>query len=274
LESRELTELLESVRRELSLSSSMDFFQWLEQRGFRCQYAYFRKLAKGEAIPSARVLEELAQACPEEFRQALVFAWCKAVLPAFSSLFPLNRPTQSKPAKIHSSPQASKQKTLSLKQVHQISASPAHYFLFLLLTLARTPLSQAEIRKKLMGLAPGADAAALLKDLAGADLAQVDDAGLHFAPRTDLRFPERTPALDAIYRRLDEWEDGLPRSPEFQVVNQRRMLRRVSPSAVALINQHLELIFATIRNAEEADDSRNTAVMHLAISLYEDRWPG
>jgi hypothetical protein len=265
---------MERLEKAFGVPSSVQLHGELVERGLECNYPYFRKIAKGQTLPSPALLTQLAKACPAAEREGLVLAWCQDALPAFSHLFkasaPPHEPTETFAEREQGPPE---QKDLTPRQVAALSASFRHYLVFLLLTLARRGLPTAEIEKALEATPGKESASSILEDLAQAKIAR-REAGRNLPVSTDVRFPARSKDLEKVYAQLDQWDEQVPASMRMRRVNRRRILRRVSPASVALINQHLELIFSTIKRSDDTDPEKNGAVVHFAVELFEGHWPG
>ena len=142
---------LAECRARLGFDSAKAFYRWLEAKGeLNFNYAYYARIESGGAIPSSAVVSKLAMLLEKSGQKdegdALVRSFCSELFPKHESV------AMSSPSAGSSelpAPTKSKKAELSDRQVACIGASRTHYFVFLLLTLARKPISLEQLRERL-----------------------------------------------------------------------------------------------------------------------------
>ncbi|MDD4975228.1 MAG: hypothetical protein PHY93_12795 [Bacteriovorax sp.] len=96
----------------------------------------------------------------------------------------------------------------------------------------------------------------------------------------DLYFPSypefvflrpETAALKNFYEKINEYD--LEKNKQFGLTKMKRasFFKRISPRQAEIILMHLDLLFQTIRTADELDVSYNTEVLSFDLSFYQGK---
>lgn len=266
-----LSESLLKLRKALGFRSAQAFYRHAtEIGGIQINYPHYKKIESGLALPKADFVNRLAGAFPEQ-ASGLIHAFCQDLFPAHASLFGEAKVSDPAPAPATqaSQPLLYAQDELTQRQVAVIARSEWHYGLYLLLNLARRPVSAAELRKSMPELPPEAAA-----DLIAAKLAYADERG-YKATAIESLFPEpTTEALKLAYRRMDQWDLVLHQRFGLEKQYRRVMLRRISPRYLPLIRKFAELLADQIRSSDESDIARNDDVIFLSLDIRSGKIPG
>jgi hypothetical protein len=265
---------LVQIREKLNFKSARQFYLWLEQHAnLDFNYSYYVKIESGKVIPSEKVIQTIAQLLVEEDARRLVIEFCKNLFPNFAYFFTTGGVSESVkmpaiPGK--EQPLLRKLKYLTLKQVSIISKSKFHYFLFMVITLARKPIGFSETQKLLH--APQFDQ--IVADLMEGKIIRRDGENL-FSMSKELHFPSETEAnMKMVYRQLDEWDREFSAHFNFEPVVQRFLLRRVSPRFIPLLEKQTRVLIESVQMAEELDHNFNTDIVQFNVSFTKGQVAG
>ncbi|MBY0472215.1 helix-turn-helix domain-containing protein [bacterium] len=268
-----LGEFLQKVREKMGFSSARAFYLDLSQRielGFN--YSYYMKIETGRLIPSQKVISQLAALLDQTEGDRLVEIYCR-------SLFPQQMTRLIKESKIISSGSPALpsvqpkvfQQVLTEKQVNQIAETMDHYFLFLVLTLARRGLARKELTQygfKNLGRA--------IADLEKVKLIyQKKNQEEYFPSFPEYVFPSAdSRSIKDLYAKMDQYDFKRNEFFSLEKLKRASFFKRISPRQTEIILAHLELLFQTIRSAEETDATYNTEVMSLSLSVFHGQIVG
>lgn len=265
-----LSENLLKLREELGFRSAQAFYRHAaDLGGVRVNYAHYKKIESGLMLPKPEFVSRLGKAFPEHAAR-LVHAFCQDQFPDHAELFGEARVTDPAPP-VTMNPKALlyAEDELTPKQVAVIVRSEWHYGLYMLLNLARRPVTETEIRDTLSELP-----AAAIADLIEAKLAYRDDRGVK-ASAVEARFPESTTdALRKAYRQMDQWDLALHERFGLQKLYRWTMYRRVSPRYLPLIRKFAEVLTDQVRTADESEISRNDDVVYFSLDIRNGKIPG
>lgn len=277
-------EFLVKLRQSKNMSTAKEFYSFLSERGLSCNYSHYMKIEQGKILPSTQIISEIENALDEVDGNNLILVYCKEIFPKKHFLF---HSTSSQ--EIQDSPAAEKksisgedkikdqihlttgQKELTPRQVASLAKSQSHYDLFVLLTLARGPISIAEIEKSMKST----DLHKILKEFYESKLARQDGDKICMV-HTDLVFPhpQSSPQFPAIYETLDQWDREITARFGFVTENKRMFLRRISPRSLGLIQKHLEVLYDLIKSSDEVDKKYNETVIQFSVQLKSGKMPG
>lgn len=256
------------LRKENGFKSALSFYEYLAERdGVVVNYAQYKKIELGKTSAQPDFVRRISKVFPPQADQ-LIKAYCADLFPEQESLFKLS---QIQVPKIQSSsPLLLKQEELTEAQVMLIGQSQVHYGFYMLITIARTPLSMDEIKAVL-----GAKwTLQILKEfLQGKLIIEVD--GKYQARSTERVFPpETSPGLKKVYAQLDQWDLSLASVFKMNRLENRSIIRRVSPRYVPILVKSVDLLLDQLRASDETDESRNEEVVSLFVELRHGRLPG
>ena len=269
---------LAECRARLGFDSAKAFYRWLEDKGeLNFNYAYYARIESGGAIPSSAVVSKLAMLLEKSGQKdegdALVRSFCSELFPKHEHLFASESVAMSSPSAGSSelpAPTKSKKAELSDRQVACIGASRTHYFVFLLLTLARKPISLEQLRERLQDAKLGV----ILSEMSACKLILVEG-DLVRSLNTDLRFPKaENDATKKIYASMDGWDAEFGSSFGFESLKRKMLLRRISPRFAGMILSHADLIVDLINSSDEINTDYNTDVLQFQMSISRGRLPG
>ncbi len=265
---QEFAEELKSARKAKGFSQAKAFFLWLESKGISFNYSYYMRLEQG-GIPSEKVVTEISRALKGEWQDRLILAYCRALFPKNSYLFPKGEWSIAKAQKA-SVPTKSSQQELTIKQIMVIAASELNYHLFLLSTLARRPILETELEN---WFSPKAIQASL-RQLAQVNLLRITDPGFE-AISSEMRFPEAyNNELKGAYKKFDQWDESFCVQLAMDLLINKMLIRRVSGRYLSIIQGQLESLFEIVKSSDEMDARFNDNVLQLKVMLRRGRLPG
>ncbi|MDD4974837.1 MAG: hypothetical protein PHY93_10835 [Bacteriovorax sp.] len=264
---------LQMVRKKLGFLSARSFYIDLAKRAdLSFNYSYYMKIEADQLVPSEKVISQLASLLPGTDGDLIVATYC-------SLLFPLQMKRLLKTEKeiilpkesnfkkgISKSHIRSYQMELTERQVSIIASTKNHYFLFLILTLSRKGISENELsiyHFEKMEIA--------LKDLCEGKLVYLEN-DFYYPSYPEFVFPKpETTSLKKIYDKINAYD--LDKNKTFGLSKMKRasFFKRISPRQSEIILMHLELLFQTIRTADELDVSYNTEVLSFDLSCYQGK---
>ncbi len=266
---------LTQIRERLGYKSARQFYLWLEQSArLDFNYSYYVKIESGKVLPSEKVVQTLAALLSEEDAKGLVIDFCKNLFPDYGHFFPSSMPEpELKDIKISSETGTllRKQKYLNLKQVSVISSSKHHYFIFLLITLSRRPVTFPELKKHFAEgvLTKVVDDLSVVKILK-----RGEDSILSISK--ELRFPLASDDADLKkkYQQLDHWDREFSAHFQLSPVVQSFLIRRISPRFLPLVEKQAQTLIEIIQMSEEIDSDYNSEVLQFNLSLTRGFVPG
>lgn len=259
-------ETLKAIRKKMGYLSARSFYMALEGRAdLVFNYSYYMKIEGGQTAPSDKVINQLAALLPQADGDLLVAAYCRELFPKQIDRLISHSPEAPATAKTKSKDSVKGfQLELTERQVSKVGASRDHYFLFLLLTLARTALSRKQIETYEF-----TDLESAVKDLASAKLV-TEEAGGYSATFPEFVFPKATTeSLKKIYANLDSFDQERAAFFKLTRVKRASFFKRISPRQSEILLAHLELLFQTIRSADEVDVSYNTEVLSFNVNFHK-----
>lgn len=267
-----LGQALKNIRKELGYKSARAFYQDYIGKRTRLDinYAYYMKIEADQVIPSPSVISTIGSALPPQEFDLLILTYCAVIFPNKARLFKKlqSQPVPSQPPA--ASPPVTGQRFLTQRQIAQVARSRLHYFLFLILTLARGPVELANLQAHFKN----DKIESALKDLSEAALIRIEGAVVDSISK-EMRFPQaESSAQRKIYEQIDLWNLEFNDSMKFEKTLQKMHLRRVSSRYLKLILAHCELLSDLIRASDETDQSYNEEVLMLTLSLSRGSLPG
>lgn len=167
-------------------------------------------------------------------------------------------------------PTLQKQKELTPLQIASIAKTKFHYYIFLLLTLAREPINQ-EVVQKLFGQRNIQSATA---DLIESKIAYLDHNHVTSFVK-EFKFPKAfSGEQKEIYKKFDEWDLSFYREMDFKILLQKMLIRRVSPRFLSIILGQCSALLDLVRASEETDQSYNDEILQLTITMASGNLPG
>lgn len=268
--------ILRHLRKRAGHEKARGFHSELTERGVEINYAYYMKMESGQVLPSHKIVEQISATLPDEDAAALILAYCRTIFPKTKHLFPALESVSSvretvahEPATILTTKHQGRE--LNRRQIHVLARSKTHYHLFLTATLARKALPIEELRqifqyKNLQTAIPELEQAKVLRML---------PEGLK-TYSTEHQFPSAQdfPELKPLYRQFDEWDESFAEDFDFTERVDKRLIRRISPRYLNVIEQSLDTILSLVRAADELEDKHNEELIQIRLSLRSGRLPG
>lgn len=268
----QFADTLKASRSKLGFKSQRAFYQELSKRGaIDMNYSYYARIESARTLPAPPLAKRLAQLVGTPEAEKLVVSYCRTLFPEFTHLF--QSPSDAFGAKtISPAPKASpiRQQFLNPRQVHAISQSRHHYFLFLLITLSRIPIQLTELEQRPF---PKEVLKRCVLDLEKANLLRVQDGKIH-SLSSEMRFPSADASLKSIYLKLDEWEEKLEEEFDLKNLERKMFFRRTSERQFRLIQRALEFLFDLTRASDELKPELNDQVFLMRVRLSRGRLPG
>lgn len=264
---------LKELRQRLGYPQAKGFYQKLAADGLSCNYQHYMKIEKGNVTPTPDLVSEIAAGVSPEHSERLIQIYCANLFPKFRHIFQVDE--AYKPSPKSNDPKKRHQKTLNHRQVHALSQSRAHYYLFLVLTLARTSLSQTQLRERLTNEFKSMELMTdALEELKSANLIHYPQPQSVQASITDIRFPARTETLAKSYEAMDDWDKTFGEAMEFSNVLQKAITRRISVRYLDILERQMNLFVDLIKSSDELDSRFNNEVVQLKLSFKKGRLPG
>lgn len=264
---------LQKIRKTHFPRSAKEAWQHWQARGLQINYAFYMRVEQGKARPQPETVHQIASLVGPTEGEALIRSYCADLFPQSAYLFGgqgLGEKSPGSRRPSEAAPETTKQHFLNLRQIEILAATPGHYHLFLFATLARRPLSLAELSRffKASELPEALQALTESKILLKVQ-------GGYEAANPDVRFPAEDGArLKELYQRMDEWDREFARTAGLEDVLQKMILRRISFRYFGLIKSQLEGVFETIRCADELDTRYNDSVIQLQVVFKKGEIPG
>ncbi len=272
---------LVNVRESLGFKSARAFYLHLSERAeLEFNYSYYARIEKGAVLPSEKVVSTLCSHLEKHDAESLILAFCETLFPRYDYLFQAGSDAAAALSKgpPKTSPQTSaddspkplrQQKALSNKQVFALSQTREHYFLFLVLTLSRGWIAISELAQSF-----GAKTIErVIEDLRLAKIL-VREGDRVFNSSKEMIFPPTDEGLKKVYAQLDSWDLEFASWFDFEKLEERHLLRRVSPRFLPLILDQAKNVLNLTRAAEELDPKHNQDVLQFSIRIAKGRIPG
>ncbi len=268
---------LKEIRESLGFGTARSFYQdyLCKKTQLEFNYSYYMKIEGGRALPSPAIITSICDLLSPDYQRSIIRVYCQCLFPKQADLFTIPKKfiekRTIKPPKAKSEKfTLTKQRYLTESQVACLARSKEHYFLFLLLTLSRHPVNLQEL-KIYLGIA---DTTALLKDLNESKLAHVESEFAECSTK-EMKFPKAdTASLKKLYESIDAWNLDFPRKANFEQVEEKMMIRRVSSRYISLLSSQANFMFDFMRAADEVQQDHNNEVVMLNFSLSRGSLPG
>ncbi|EQC51002.1 hypothetical protein [Bacteriovorax sp. DB6_IX] len=258
---------LARLRSESGFKSAKSFYEYLHERGLECNYQYYMKVEKSQAFPSSVIVNQMAKAMSAENGQNLIMAYCRNQFQSFEFLFKDQKPIEDNSISSKATSVAQGQRELSLRQIEVLAQKEENYFLFLLLTLSRGPVSIQEIRQY-HGLQGSID------ELVQANILLLQNDHIQ-STSSEFRFPlSQDEKVIKAYQKFDHWDNEFSSQFDFERLVNKMMIRRISPRYLSAIKKQIDTIADFVRLSDEADQKHNNDVLHLQIQLSRGEIPG
>lgn len=272
-----LGDKLREIRENLGFSSARSFYLSLEEKAdLDFNYAYFKKIENNEKLPSAKVLHSLASLMPDHHRDQLVLCFCQQQFPQYEHLFADKEKKIEHKDKIPVKKKSTNggtligQKELTERQIAALAKHPHNFFLFSLITLARYKVS----KKQLLAFYSKEELESALESLKNVKLLTVEDDNITSSYPEYVYPKAETRSLKDLYLKLDSYESQKLEFFKLQKKNKAHFLRRISPRYIDLLQSNIQLLYQTIRMADEHDVHQNDTVCSLEIRLDCGELPG
>jgi hypothetical protein len=274
-----IRDTLIEIRQSLGFESAKAFYRHLSsRRKLEFNYAHYMKIEGSKALPSPSMISAIGAALEPREADRLTLAYCATLFPSQQKLFKMQSvgaaapvPSSSKGAQ--EAVAIAKQQSFTEAQVAAITRSELHYSLVLTLTMARKPLTVAELSQLLKPAKTALTAA--LAELEAARIFRFEEDGSLRCISTEMRFPKAdTASLKKLYDQIDRWDMELDKKLGFESLLRKMMLRRVSARYFGVILAHTHVLLDLIRASEELDPEYNDDVLLLSLSLSRGRMPG
>ena len=260
------SQVLVNIRSETGYKTSKSHYNYLKAKGLECNYQYYVKIESGLVFPSSVIVNQIARALNKEKSELLIKAFCADQFESFNYLFQDNLPISAETAPAQISV-AQGQKELTYIQIDSLHKKKNNYFLFLILTLSRSPLPIKELSKY-----PFLKKS--IPELVNSSIAHLNGDVLS-ASSSEFIFPKaHDEKLENIYATFDSWDRDFSGQFEFKKFLNKMMIRRISPRYFGVIQKQLEAFTDFVRCSDESDQRFNSEVIHLHISMSKGVLPG
>lgn len=251
----------------MGFRSALGFFKYLSDRdGISIHYPQYKRIELGKVLPQADLVRRLSKALPE-YSNLLVHSYCSDLFPEMSEVFDLKAIESIKAAP--TSALLHQQEELSVRQVMTIAKSEIHYAVYLILTMARKPVTVGEMRKSIRGFTPG-----VLEDLLKAKIV-FSEGDSYKARMIERTFPSAfSQDLKDAYQRLDEWDLSLGSVFQLETLMDKSIFRRISPRYLPILMKQAEALVEQSHASDEVDPVQNSEVISLVIRLKRGRLVG
>lgn len=266
------------LREKRGFPSARSFYLWLEEKGeLDFNYAYYKKIENDEKFPSVKVIHNIAACLEQSEREALILCFCQNQFPHDAGLFEkkdkkhLHQKELKKSKSQKNAGTLIGQKELSERQVAVLADTPENFFLFSVMTLARTQVSESE----LLNYFSKDELDSAIDALKKAKLVTQEEDKLA-ASYPEYLFPrvQGSQSLKKLYQKLDQYEQEKLDFFGFQKHSKAVFLRRVSPRYIELIQSHIDLLYQMVRMADEQNVEQNDAVCSLELKFHSTQMPG
>ena len=266
-----LAEFLSFLRAEMGTSSAKSFHSELCKRGLECNYPTYVKIETGRLLPSPTLITQMAKALPSKWQDELILAYSRTQFPQFSYLFASETPARKRSPSPRPSPGPASTRELNRRQIACLVRSAGHYHLFLLLTLARRPLTRKDLEKKFRK----EPFEKLISELQDADFLTLEEGQIQIRT-TEWKFPSANEdsALAKAYRQFDEWDLNFGEQFGFETLLQKMLIRRISPRYLNLIQKQLEISLDLVRSSDELESRYNESLIQVRVQLKSGSLPG
>lgn len=270
-----LSSTLKQIRARMGMASARGFFQFLTRKGsLDFNYSYYMKIESGKVLPSAKAINQICLALPEEYGNEIILAFCAENFPKHQKLFSpkISQPdAKSIPPARNSRSADLMQKELTEKQVAVICSSKEHYYLFLLIVLARHALQRSELEKLFTGISLNS----IISELENAKILFCEKEEIS-AAYPEWKFPPAAASktLQANYKLLDSYDLEKNKFFPFQRVKNANLFRRISPRYFELVLQSIDLALQTTRLSDDLDTRQNNEIISLHVSVHRGKLPG
>lgn len=279
-----LSETLIRIRQSMGYQSARSFYGYLSEHGsLEFNYSYYVRIEGGKVLPSTKVIHTIANILQKRDSEELVMEYCQELFPNQKYLFKQALDRGGQKEELESASQAiprmegeeviesgKRQKVLTERQISSITRSKLHYYLFLILTLARDSVSVQQLENYF----PKRTLDKIFKDLETSKMIRVKDSQV-FSLASELKFPKPdTRSIQKHYEKLDQWDQEFDGEFHFEKLARKMFIRRVSPRYIQLIINHCELLFDLIRSSEEINTDYNDDVLMFSLNVTKGRLPG
>lgn len=263
---------LASLRRQLGFSSARSFYyDHLSQKlAVPFTYIYYTKMEAGTAIPSPEVVEAISSSIEDiELSKRLIYSYCQNLFPRNKQFFQIEtvkvREERAKDTEIQRTVQ--KQKNLTYLQIDAITRTAEHYLIFMIITLARTPINIKDLEEK-YGIK---NAAKISEELSEVQILKiVNEKIVSFSK--ELVFPKDVPVdIQKKYDLIDQWTATMGSRLKLDSVYDKMITRRISHRYKDLIYTHIDLLINLIRASDETNQDMNDHVIQFSLSLKDGK---
>lgn len=268
-------QILKSAQEIQGMKSLKEFHAFLAKKGFTSNYQHFAKIMNGQIAISKIVVDQFCLALPEYEDQIVVY-YCAELFPKQKHLFDLSSLAQKHLQNSIDETIAKKQDVnynrkseLTQLQISEIAKSKFHYFLFLMMIMARRPL----LEKELSDFFEAKQLSTSISKLIQTGVVLKTSQGLE-PFNTEVQFPSKSDLNKDFYVLFDKWDEEFARFCQFQPITEKLLLRRISPRYLNLIQSQLQTLIETIKISDESEIKYNTEVIQLNLNLFKGHLPG
>jgi hypothetical protein len=247
--------------------SALSFFKYLSERdGVSIHYPQYKRIELGTILPQADLVRRLTKVLPE-YSKLLVHSYCSDLFPEMSEVFDLKAIESVKASQ--TTGLLYPQEELTTRQVMMIAKSQSHYAVYLLLTLARKPVSLKEIESSIHDFDPE-----VLDELIETKIVFRENDS-YKARTIERKFPEaHSREIEAAYRKLDQWDVSIGKVFRLETAMDKSIFRRISPRYIPILLKQAEALVDQSRASDEVDPIQNSEVMSLVVRLQRGKLAG
>ena len=265
--------VLKEFKKKKNFKTLKEFHTYLVKRGFTPNYQHFAKIIAEQVNVTAEIIYQLNLAIPD-ISDELTLAYCQDIFPNKKYLFKTQLGTshskkEEELTDVKQDIRAVKSSELTQYQISILSSKKENYFLFLICTMARTPINEQEIKL----VWPDVKIKSVIKDLTETGLIIQTTEGIQ-TYNTEIRFPAKNNQNKDSYQLFDLWDIEFAKTFQLSSIVSKNFLRRISPRYFHLIQGQIQLLLETLKVSDESELKYNTEVIQLNINLSQGQLPG
>jgi hypothetical protein len=267
----DLADVLKAIRAEMGFKSARAFYANLSASSvLNFNYQYYVKIEAGTTVPSIPVIEAIAALLGVR-GDRVTLAYCRTVFSTRKYLFKTAASSLGKEVEKPSDSQFTvhKARTLTEQQVAQICSSQIHYYVFLTLTLARSPIRLSALIHNF-----GEDVRTALEELRDVKVCSSGTEGWMSTAAEQKFPPPGTASIKAHYEKMVPWDREFHSFFNFEMKFDKTLIRRVSSRHYALAQAHCHLLLDLIRSSEEVNPEYNDETIFFELKCYKGSLPG
>lgn len=265
----DFAQTLRQARLDLGYKAAKSFYAALDEHKVSFNYSYYMRIEQGKTLPSAKVVQEIASFLGGMAADTLIRSYCRSLFPKFPHIF---QGVDESRIKIDekSTEVSIKQKEMTEKDIAVLIKSRSHYYMFVLITLARREMTYSELNEYFKA----DELEKVIQDLLKEQLLLRSETGVR-SVSIESKFPKaESQSIKKAYAQMDEWDQEFGQQFQLETLVDKFFLRRISLRYITVIEKQLDALFELVKSSNEIDHRYNDQVMQLKVSLKTGRLPG